>query len=104
IGGHLVDYFLARGRQVAGVDRIDMVPDARPGFRYVASDLTDGALEGMLAEGQPALCVHCAGSASVPASMHDPLGDFRGNVGITASVLDAIRKHSPQTRFVLVSS
>jgi UDP-glucose 4-epimerase len=89
IGSQLVEHFRSRGWRVKGLDR---------------AGLSDSALAESLVGEQPDACVHCAGSASVPASMQDPLNDFRANVDLTAKLLDAIRKDSPATRVVLLSS
>lgn len=47
--------------------------------------------------------LHCAGQVAVTSSVDDPLLDFEINAFGTLSVLDAVRKHSPDT-FVLYTS
>jgi UDP-glucose 4-epimerase len=55
-------------------------------------------------EQTPELLVHCAGGASVSASMADPLEDFSRTVDTTAAALDYLRLRAPAARFILPSS
>lgn len=52
----------------------------------------------------PSVCIHCAGRASVPHSMTDPLADFQAGVDVTFEILNALRLHSPGTRLIFLSS
>ena len=54
--------------------------------------------------GTPDVMVHCAGSGSVAYSLSDPLSDFDRTVTTTATVLDYVRRRSPQTVVVYPSS
>jgi len=66
---------------------------------------TDGKeLAKIVEEHKPVVCIHSAGSASVPLSMKDPREDFRAGVDVTFELLDSLRTHSPLTRFVFLSS
>lgn len=57
-----------------------------------------------LAAARPDLVVHCAGPASVQASLDDPASDRRGSVGVTSSLLRSLEKLTPAPRLLLVSS
>jgi UDP-glucose 4-epimerase len=51
---------------------------------------------------EPQLVVHCAGPASVPASVEDPERDFSGSVGVLRKLLE--RLQGREAAVVLVSS
>jgi len=53
---------------------------------------------------QPDICVNCSGAAHVLGSFDEPLLDFSRNTVDVYQILDAIRIHSPHTRFVHLSS
>lgn len=50
------------------------------------------------------LVVHCAGPASVPASLADPPADRAGSVGVTRGLLALLEDCDPPPRLLLVSS
>lgn len=58
----------------------------------------------LLAVEKPQLCINAAGKASVPASMVEPFYDFQASTALNAQILDDIRRRSPDTAFVLLSS
>lgn len=66
--------------------------------------LPDPELDMIIREQKPDTVVHCASPASVPRSMEHPHSDFNQSVGTASFVLDSIRRNSPETRFVLMSS
>jgi UDP-glucose 4-epimerase len=53
---------------------------------------------------EPTLIVHCAGSASVGASMRDPYLDFNRTIPPIANLLEYLRRRCPRARLVLLSS
>jgi UDP-glucose 4-epimerase len=58
----------------------------------------------VLADARPTLVVHCAGPASVPASVEDPHADREASVSVTSELIDRLSRLSPQPRLVLISS
>lgn len=50
------------------------------------------------------LIIHCAGSASVSASVLDPVGEHAKTVPAFAALLERVRSHAPDARVVLISS
>lgn len=54
--------------------------------------------------GTPEAVIHCAGSGSVPYSLHNPYEDFLGNVNTTLDVLEFCRRQAPEARIVVPSS
>lgn len=105
LGRHIVRQFAREGWRTVGLD--DIPPENAPLgslSRFVRVKLPSPELAGLLSEEKPTVCIHCAGRASVPLSMRDPAGDFRDNVALTFEVLDALRQHAPECRFLLLSS
>lgn len=103
LGRHIARHFAANGWEVAGIDAL-ADPQLGGNIRYTQLALPSPALPDFLVSTQPDVCIHCAGSASVPLSMTDPANDFRANVGLTFEMLDALRQHAPKSRFLLLSS
>ena len=105
IGGHVARHFAQHGWRIIGMDVV-APENARIGTqcRYFQLSLPSPELGGLLKEAQPDACVHCAGRASVGLSIEDPAADFRGNTLLTFELLDALRRSSPQCKFLLLSS
>lgn len=53
---------------------------------------------------RPDLCVNCAGAANVAASFDNPHDDFQLNAYLVQGLLEALRKRSPRTKFINLSS
>lgn len=105
--------FLGRSvaRHFAGASRVvgvDVVPEENAQLSALAAyhrvQLPDSRLGEILREHQPSLVIHCAGRASVPMSVNDPASDFHDGVALTFDLLNALREHAPQSRFLLFSS
>lgn len=87
LGGHVAATLAARGAQVVGAGRPELTIPSRE-------------FDELVREARPTLVVHCAGPASVPASLADPATDRAGAV----SVLEALLDRLGGARLVLVSS
>jgi UDP-glucose 4-epimerase len=101
IGTAMLSTFRAQGWNVVPVVR-SAEQRTDPAAHVLQLDQDD--LGPLLQEHAPDLCVHCAGTSSVPASVEHPAVDYRDNVGATQRVLEAIRTHAPQCKFLLLSS
>ena len=75
--------------------RVDVVGAGRPEVEIPSS-----AFDSLLAATRPDLVVHCAGPASVPASLVSPGADRSGAVDVLRTLLDRL----DGTRLILVSS
>ncbi len=91
VGGHLLPALAAAGYEVVGTDRELDVGDA-------------GAVEACVAELRPDLVVHLAAVSAVPASRRDPRAAFRVNFLGCRCVLEALVRHAPGARLLLVGS
>jgi UDP-glucose 4-epimerase len=96
IGSHVVRRLRFAGMDVypvGGESRVQSTPVDAAGWR----DLFESV-------GPFDVCLNCAGRAHVGKSLTEPLQDFSGNTQLVFWLLDAIRHHQPECRFVNISS
>lgn len=108
LGSHICNYFGQQGHSIAAIDRVsapsemeDLYPNL---WNFYTMNLPDKTFVSLIKEFQTDLLIHCAGSASVPYSMQEPYDDFQQSVGLTAFILETLRKHMPSCHFVFLSS
>lgn len=105
LGQSVARYFVMKGWSVIGIGKT--LPDA-PGHKVFAKflrrQLPHPDWNECIRETRPTLCIHCAGIASVPESFVRPAKDFTAGPALTFELLDTLRKNSPSTRFVFLSS
>ncbi len=109
IGSHLVERLVGLGAEVTTVDF-----NPRAGLRNLEAvldriearnfDIASGDVADFLAAERFGLVFHLAASASVEGSIEDPWHDFERNAVVTLRLLEAMRKASPQTALLYVSS
>jgi len=110
IGSHLVDALIAAGERPIAVDTprawdVSRHLDPQQGrFEALAFDLEDDEIARCIGERRPSTIFHLAGFASVPASVREPLRDYRGNARATLYLLEAVRHNSLESRLVFTSS
>ena len=105
LGGYVIRYYAQVGWCVIGVDSASEENAPHEYLtRYRSMQLPDLAFRQLLEEHQPSLIVHAAGRASVPMSMKYPGRDFEGNTVLVFELLEAMRRYSASSRFVLLSS
>lgn len=76
-----------------------------PEVAWHPGDVRDAEmLDALVAGLQPRTVFHLAAQASVAASLEDPGGTFEVNALGTLRLLDALRRHAPGARTLLVSS
>jgi len=105
LGRYAAQHFSEQGWSVIGIDIAP--PENAPLSSlaaYYSLKLPDKALSDLLRKHAPDACIHCAGRASVPQSVTDPAADFYANTVLTFELLDALRLHAPQCKFILLSS
>jgi UDP-glucuronate 4-epimerase len=116
IGSHLVEALLKEGREVVVLDNFDdfYLPEVkrrnlkplagRPGFALMEGDIRDGALvEKVFATHRISVVVHLAARAGVRPSIQQPVLYCDVNVGGTAVLLEACRRHGV-AKFIFGSS
>ena len=106
IGSHVAERFLREGWTVHVIDNLvtgkrENVP---PGARLHELDIRDPAAVEVVGSTVPAALVHLAAQMDVRRSVEDPMYDASVNILGTLNLAEAIRKHTPRTRFVLAST
>jgi len=92
VGRHLVPHLAARGWEPLATDREDL-------------DVADpGAVTAAIARAAPDAVVHLAALSSVGAAQSDPARSFRVNYAGARNLLDALERHAPHARLLLVGS
>lgn len=103
MGGHLARACAEAGDEVIGLSRSGRAV-AGCG-EVVAIDLRDEAeVHRVVAEVRPEVIYHLAVLSSVGRSWEEPARTMRDNVATAANVLEALRRESPRSRVVWVSS
>ncbi len=103
LGRYLAREFALGGWQVIGLD--DAPSENAPSdLSYHRMRLPNARFDKLVAAEKPDVCVHAAGRASVALSMEDPAADFHDGVVLAFALLDSMRRHAPECRFILLSS
>lgn len=108
VGGHLLEFLRAEHPEVEvhGLVRPHgSAPEPAAGVKVQEADLNDpAAVEAVVDAVRPDRVVHLAGQSSVQISWLDPGGTLRTNLLGLVHLLDALRKHSPAPRVLVVGS
>jgi UDP-glucose 4-epimerase len=99
IGSNAVQYFRALSHQVTGAD---IVVKTAPDYLVISPEKADFA--GIFKKGPFDLCINATGAANVQFSFADPVTDYRLNVLNVYQILDGMRKHMPNCKFINFSS
>lgn len=103
VGKHLSRAFAARGDEVHGFG-LGPRPDT-PVVAWQAGDVLDvDAVATAVAGARPDAVVHLAGQSSAAVSFERPVETYRANAMGTWSLLDAVRRHAPAARILVVGS
>jgi UDP-glucose 4-epimerase len=101
IGHNLKKYFERNQSMVWGAD---VVVDYASTARYFLIDTSNADYRTVFEGEKFDICINCSGAASVPDSLQHPLRDYSLNTVNVFKLLDAIRIHQPQCRFINLSS
>jgi UDP-glucose 4-epimerase len=107
LGNHIVNDLIDHEWEVIGIDKQKTPTKEKRSLgptTYYPITLPSQHLERLLSTIKPDLFIHAAGTASVRDSISEPLTDYKQNVDVLLFVLDAIRKHSPKTKLLFLSS
>jgi UDP-glucose 4-epimerase len=91
------------GHEVLGISRSSQPEPGWPG-RHFQADAASGDLAQVIRDFAPDLLLQAAGSASVGASIADPVGDFRATAVTLTNVLDGVRRSGREPLVVFPSS
>ncbi len=109
IGSHIVELLAGSGNTVTVVDnfatgRMENLASVANRIEIERMDLSREDIAPMLERGRFDTIVHAAGNASIPSSVGDPRRDLEDNVLTTQNLLEAVRRVSPATAVVNMSS
>ncbi len=104
VAGYLATELVSTGHDVvlSGRTLSDKGPD---GVERIPADLTHPEeIEKLVELSRPDACVHLGGITSVVIGSKDPVAMYQVNVTGTAILLEAMRKHCPEAKFLFVST
>jgi UDP-glucose 4-epimerase len=106
IGSHVAERFLAEGWDVHVLDNLitGKRGNVPPGAVFHQLDIRDGLAADLIAGVHPTVLVHLAAQMDVRKSVADPVFDAGTNIVGSLALLEAVRHHSPKTRFVFSST
>lgn len=105
LGGYIAEEFRRHNYAVSGVDASDSKHPARTDlFRHKNLTIPSDHFDFLLKDIQPKIVINCAGSSSVARSISNPSLDYKANTALVFELLEAIRLHAPDCRFITLSS
>lgn len=99
IGGHLKRFF-SNSYEVYGAD----VQQLECSEKYFQLEKVNSDFEVLFGKVKFDVCINASGNGSVPISLNKPVFDFELNVTNTIKILDSIRIHNPECKFINMSS
>lgn len=107
VGSHLADKFLKNNNDVTIITKkntknIDKIIDDVTCKKLDVENFI--RLENFIMMNKPELIIHLAGNTSHSQSFKHPFNDLNSNTKSTLNILEIIRKHIPQCKFVLGST
>ena len=103
VGASFGNFASTAGHEVLGISRSSQPEPGWPG-RHVQGDAAQADLAPIIRDFAPDLLLQAAGSASVGASIADPVGDFRATAVTLINVLDGVRRSGCEPLIVFPSS
>ena len=103
VGASFGSYAATAGHEVLGISRSSQPEPGWPG-RHFQGDAAQADLAAVIRDFNPDLLLQAAGSASVGASLADPVGDFRATAVTLTNVLDSVRRSGREPLIVFPSS
>ena len=104
VGGHLARALAARGDEVRGFGLGEPPTEAPLAGWHEGNVLDADALTAAFATARPDAVYHLAGQSSAAVSFERPVETYRTNAIGTWTVLNAVRRHAPAARVVVVGS
>jgi len=113
VGSYMAEILLEKGYKVYGIkrrsssintDRINHIFN-NPNLKLEYGDTTDYAsISNIVAKIKPTLFINCAAQSHVRVSFDAPIYTMEATGNSVLNCLEAIRTHSPETRFLTMSS
>ena len=100
IGRHLVKYFTGKSWQVSGCDLLE----DSPAYSYYKVSVLSPDFDTLFSNNEFNVCINASGSGNVSYSITQPVSDFEANTILVSRILDSIRKHQPECKFLQISS
>ena len=100
IGNEICNFFVNKGYFVIGCDIYPVLSDKN----YVCLDSINPNFSSIFKKYNFSYRINCSGSANVQLSIKEPLSDFMLNTVNVFNMLESIRKFSPTTNFINLSS
>lgn len=117
IGSHIAESLLREGVEVIGIDNLNNYYPVKiknnnlknlqlyKTFNFIRLDITDEkGVNKIIKDHTPDYLIHCAARAGVRASLENPLIYTKTNIYGSQILLEAIKKYSPKTKSILLSS
>jgi UDP-glucose 4-epimerase len=101
IGRHLVSFYLNQNAMVFGADLHEA---GSQNYNYFKTSRLSPEFDELLSAESFDACINAAGSGNVNYSMTHPVSDFEANSLDTIRLLDVLRRHQPQCRYLHISS
>lgn len=101
IGSYLVDYFLKLGFLICGCDVND---SSHSGITFYKLNTPSSALENLFNVQRFDYCINAAGNGNLNQSISDPEFDFNANIQFTFQILEKLRLHAPECKYLHISS
>jgi len=99
IGSHAFSFF-SLNNKVLGADVIENLHQEN----YIQLDKQGTDYNSLFEKHQFDVCINASGNGSVPISINQPVFDFELNTFNTIKVLEAIKIHNPDCKFINLSS
>ena len=103
VGASFGNFAAASGYELLGISRSSQPDRGWPG-RHIQGDAARADLAPIIRDFNPDLLLQAAGSASVGASIADPVGDFRATAVTLINVLEGVRRSGREPLVVFPSS
>lgn len=98
IGSHCVREFSKKHN----VFSADIIADNR--LNYFRLSETNTNFDALFKNNEFKICINCSGSANVSDSFTNPVKDFQLNTVNVFNILESIKNHSPNCKFINISS
>jgi UDP-glucose 4-epimerase len=102
VGSAICKLLIAENISVIGIDVVPFSENSL--YKFYQSGINQELFSTILPQEEVAVIINAAGKASVKESFEVPYADFNHNTIVTHVILDSIRKYSPKTKFIFLSS